>query len=99
MTERRTVEDGIERIEYESDNYRGDIKRAEEERLRPAPSCLKCIHFKMCVITKNVYPMVGNLFGMLEKKDMPFQPDEIAKLCRWYETETVTERVEDCIEK
>lgn len=73
--------------EYESINHRRDLEMAREQRLMPAPSCLKCAHFKVCVIARNVFPMMDQMFAMLKDNDKPFKAEEIAKLCKWYEVQ------------
>lgn len=70
---------------YESRQFRKDREQAKEELYSPSPSCLKCVHYKMCVIARNVTPMMEQMFGMLLEKDRPFKPEDIAKLCQWYD--------------
>lgn len=70
---------------YSTANHEKDYEKAMEEKFSPSPSCIKCNHYGVCVIARNVTPMMDSLFGMLEKKDQPFLADEIAKLCKWYE--------------
>lgn len=80
--------------EHESEGYRQDMNSALEEKYRPAPSCLKCIHMKTCVIFRNVQPMMESMFGMLKEKDRPFTGEDLAKICKEYE-----HRVEEEITK
>lgn len=85
MTSNRFVDrDNIEHIEYESEAYQRDSELAAAERQQPK-SCLKCTHFKVCTIARNITPLMSQMFGMLREEDQPFQADQIAWLCRWYE--------------
>ena len=78
---------------YETARKWRDEDRMKEEMLTPSPSCTKCIHMKMCKIAGNMFPMMDSMFGMLKDKDKPFKPEDIAKLCQWYETPEFTEPV------
>lgn len=71
--------------EYESEAFKRDIALARDERLMPAPSCIKCTHFKMCKIAGNMFPMMESMFGMLLERDRPFKAEDVAKLCQWYD--------------
>ena len=85
MTSRGFVnQDGTEYTEFESEAYQRDAALAAAERQQPK-SCLKCSHFKVCSIARNIMPMMEQMYGMLEEKDRPFNADQIAWLCKWYE--------------
>lgn len=82
-TSRRYVDnDNIEHQEYESANYQRDVTAARNQE---AKTCLKCSHFKVCTIFRNVSPMMEQMFGMLKEEDKPFKAEQIAWLCKWYE--------------
>jgi hypothetical protein len=83
-TNRFTDRNGIEHTEFESDAHKIDLELAAAERQQPK-SCLKCTHFKVCTIARNIMPMMEQLYGMLAEKDRPFSADQIAWLCKWYE--------------
>lgn len=85
MSSNRFVDkDNIEHTEYESEAYQRDMALALAEKQQPK-SCLKCSHFKVCTIFRNVHPMMEQMFGMLKEKDRPFNADQIAWLCKYYE--------------
>lgn len=84
MTTVRRIEDGIEYTEYESDDHKRDLYMANEERLRPSPTCIKCSHMPVCKIFGNMQPMMESFFGMLQDKDKPFKAEDVAKICTFY---------------
>lgn len=84
MTSTRRVEDGIEYTEFESEDYKRDSALANEERLRPAPSCLKCSHFKVCFLYRNELGMLQSQYGGIKEKDWPNKPEDRAKICHYY---------------
>lgn len=87
--------DGVVIDEYEmKDNFRTDMEEALREKYGPAPTCLKCIHMKTCVIFRNVDPMMQSMFGMLVEKDRPFKGEELAKICKEYE-HSIVEKPEE----
>lgn len=71
--------------EYESRAHAIDLERARAEKYQPSPSCLKCVHMRVCVIHRNIAPMMESLYGILKDEDKPFKAQDIAKLCKWYE--------------
>lgn len=71
--------------EYESRAHAKDLEKARTERLQPSPSCLKCVHMKVCVIHRNIAPMMESLYAVLKDEDKPFKAQDIAKICQWYE--------------
>lgn len=85
MTTTRYVDnENIEHTEFESEAYRIDMAAALQENQQPK-SCLKCSHFRVCTIFRNVSPMMEQMYGMLKEDDQPFKADQIAWLCKWYE--------------
>jgi hypothetical protein len=70
---------------YSSAAHERDYEKAMAEKLSPSPSCLKCSHYKVCTIARNIGPMMDQFYGMLRPEDQPFSGHEIAKLCKWYE--------------
>lgn len=74
--------DNIEHTEFESTEYQRDVAAARNQE---AKTCLKCSHFKVCTIARNIMPMMEQMFGTLKEKDQPFKAEQIAWLCKWYE--------------
>lgn len=88
MTTRRYLDENrIEHTEFESEDYRRDSALAEQERLTPAPSCLKCSHFKVCFLYRNELGMLQSQYGGyggIKEKDWPNKPEDRAKICHYY---------------
>lgn len=62
------------------------VEFSGEARQAMEPSCLKCPHFKVCVIFRAVQGMLAAEFPPTEagKQTAPFSPTDLAKICNFY---------------
>ena len=64
----------------------GRMQLTDEARAALEPSCLKCPHFRVCVIFRAVQGMMSAEFPLTEggKQTTPFSPTDLAKICNFY---------------
>jgi len=65
--------------------------RADEKEMQNIMheiSCFKCVHFPVCIYFREVQQIVS-LPGEEGKKFQPFDPKEIAQICKFYDPDYV----------